>query len=80
MAPIEIEGGAGNDTLDGGSGNDELEGGDGNDVFRYGAGRDEIDDFSDGDQIELVRQILASPASRICWRVRHRLTVARIRC
>ena len=50
-----LSGGAGEDTLDGGTGPDELSGGTDNDTFIFapGHGDDIINDFADGDQIDL---------------------------
>lgn len=49
----ELLGGDGNDRLDGGAGNDELRGGEGSDIFVFAIGKDTIEDFGDGDRIEL---------------------------
>ena len=53
----ELDGGRGRDRLDGGSGNDDLTGGRGDDIFIYGRGRDEIEDFRDGDVIDLKARL-----------------------
>lgn len=51
----KLFGESGNDTLEGGEGRDTLNGGDGADVFVFAAksGRDTIQDFTDGDRIDL---------------------------
>ena len=52
-----LRGGAGDDTIEGGAGDDNLYGGDGDDefIFEPGHGRDWIADFSDGDDIIVLR-------------------------
>ena len=52
-----LRGGAGDDIIEGGAGDDNLYGGSGDDVFvfRPGHGRDWIADFTDGDDVILLR-------------------------
>ena len=52
-----LRGYAGDDRLEGGAGDDRLYGGDGDDVFVFerGHGRDHIDDFTDGDDVIVLR-------------------------
>ncbi len=49
--PVELSGGAGNDTLIGGSGNDTLLGGDGDDDVRGGSGNDSLEGGDGRDSI-----------------------------
>lgn len=49
----DLYGAAGNDILSGGAGNDMLTGGTGNDTFIFTRGADRIEDFGDGDVIQL---------------------------
>ena len=52
-----LRGYAGDDALEGGAGDDRLYGGDGDDVFIFepGHGRDRIADFTDGDDVIVLR-------------------------
>ena len=52
-----LRGYAGDDTLEGGAGDDRLYGGNGNDVFVFerGHGSDTINDFTDGDDVIVLR-------------------------
>jgi Ca2+-binding RTX toxin-like protein len=53
----DLGGGNGVDRLDGGTGNDSLSGGSGSDIFAYGSGSDLIEDFRDGDRIQLAASL-----------------------
>ena len=65
-APDQLNGGAGNDLLIGNGQNDTLRGGAGDDIFSYisrESGSDVIEDFTNGDRIDLSRFNVADLAT-----------------